>query len=51
MIPKYFQDEMLISFGMNLHVPEGTMCAPKTVLVPMSKNEIQQISVSSSNGI
>lgn len=46
-----FQDEMLISNGMNLHIPEGNMCAPKTVPVPLSKSEIQQISVSSSNGI
>ncbi|XP_050976599.1 somatolactin beta isoform X2 [Labeo rohita] len=41
---KLLFDEMLISFGMNLHIPEGTMCAPKTVPVPMSKSEIQQIS-------
>ncbi|KAF4108403.1 somatolactin beta [Onychostoma macrolepis] len=41
---KLLFDEMLISFGMNLHIPEGTMCAPKTVPVPMSRNEIQQIS-------
>ncbi|XP_043085187.1 somatolactin-like [Puntigrus tetrazona] len=41
---KMLFDEMLISYGVNLHVPEGTMCAPKTVPVPMSKSEIQQIS-------
>uniref|UniRef100_A0A671T980 Somatolactin-like n=1 Tax=Sinocyclocheilus anshuiensis TaxID=1608454 RepID=A0A671T980_9TELE len=35
---------MLISYGMNLHIPKGTMCAPKMVPVPMSKSEIQQIS-------
>ncbi|XP_043085194.1 somatolactin-like [Puntigrus tetrazona] len=41
---KMLFDEMLISYDVNLHVPEGTMCAPKTVPVPMSKSEIQQIS-------
>ncbi|XP_052464935.1 somatolactin [Carassius gibelio] len=42
---KLLFDEMLISFGVvNLHISEGTMCSPKTVSVPMSKTEIQQIS-------
>uniref|UniRef100_A0A671TBI6 Somatolactin-like n=1 Tax=Sinocyclocheilus anshuiensis TaxID=1608454 RepID=A0A671TBI6_9TELE len=41
---KLLFDEMLISYGMNLHIPKGTMCAPKMVPVPMSKSEIQQIS-------
>ncbi|XP_026130435.1 somatolactin beta [Carassius auratus] len=41
---KLMFDEMLISYGMNLHIPEGTMCAPKTVPVPLSKSEIQEIS-------
>uniref|UniRef100_A0A673MPI0 Somatolactin-like n=1 Tax=Sinocyclocheilus rhinocerous TaxID=307959 RepID=A0A673MPI0_9TELE len=41
---KLLFDEMLISYGMNLHIPEGTMCAPKTVTVPRSKSEIKQIS-------
>ncbi|XP_042587942.1 somatolactin beta [Cyprinus carpio] len=41
---KLLFDEMLISNGMNLHIPEGNMCAPKTVPVPLSKSEIQQIS-------
>lgn len=51
MLPKCFQDEMLNSFGVvNLHISEGTMCSPKSVPVPMSKTEIQQISVSSFNG-
>ncbi|XP_067255218.1 somatolactin beta [Chanodichthys erythropterus] len=40
---KLLFEEMLVSFGgVNLHVPSGTMCAPKTV--SMSKSEIQQIS-------
>ncbi|KTG01550.1 hypothetical protein cypCar_00030069 [Cyprinus carpio] len=42
---KLLFDEMLISNGMNLHIPEGNMCAPKTVPVPLSKSEIQQISI------
>uniref|UniRef100_A0A673KZR7 Somatolactin n=1 Tax=Sinocyclocheilus rhinocerous TaxID=307959 RepID=A0A673KZR7_9TELE len=47
---KLLFDEMLISFGVvNLHISEGTMCSPKSVPVPMSKTEIQQISVSSFN--
>ncbi|XP_016397406.1 somatolactin beta [Sinocyclocheilus rhinocerous] len=42
---KLLFDEMLISFGVvNLHISEGTMCSPKSVPVPMSKTEIQQIS-------
>ncbi|CAM4729345.1 unnamed protein product [Leuciscus chuanchicus] len=40
---KLLFEEMLNSFGgVNMHVPSGTMCAPKTV--SMSKSEIQQIS-------
>uniref|UniRef100_A0A8C1WSK5 Somatolactin beta n=1 Tax=Cyprinus carpio TaxID=7962 RepID=A0A8C1WSK5_CYPCA len=42
---KLLFDEMLNSFGVvNLHISEGTMCSPKSVPVPMSKTEIQQIS-------
>ncbi|TRY96586.1 hypothetical protein DNTS_007576 [Danionella cerebrum] len=34
--------------GVHLFIPGGAVCAPKTVSVPMSKSEVQQISVGSS---
>ncbi|NP_001032763.1 somatolactin beta precursor [Danio rerio] len=42
---KLLFDELLDLFGgMNQYIPGGAVCAPKTVPVPLSKSEIQQIS-------